>query len=274
MKYATRWASTLLIVLVNTIALLAQQDTLKPAATDAADVAKKLANPIASLVSLPFQNNMDIGIGEHQGSRNTLNIQPVIPLSLSDKLNLIGRIVLPIISQQNVSAEGAKQSGLADAIVSAFFSPAVPKKGVVWGAGPCFLVPTATNDFLATKKFGLGPTAVILKQARGWTVGALINQIWSVAGDKGRPDVNQLFFQPFVGYNWKSGAGLVVNSEMTQNWNGNTFTAFVNPVVNAITKLGKQIVQLQVGPRIQVAAPEANRADFGIRASVVLVFPK
>ena len=85
---------------------------------------------------------------------------------------------------------------------------------------------------------------------------------------------NQLFFQPFVGYNWKSGAGLVVNSEMTQNWNGNTFTAFVNPVVNAITKLGKQIVQLQIGPRIQVAAPEANRADFGIRASVVLVFPK
>src|SRR5207253_10279879 len=134
----------LFIILANTSVLLAQTNTSKPA-TDAAEVAKKLANPIASLISLPFQNNLDVGIGENHGSRNTLNIQPVIPLSLSPKLNLIARVVLPLISQQNVSAKDAKESGLADAIVSAFFSPATAKNGVVWGAGPCFLVPTATN---------------------------------------------------------------------------------------------------------------------------------
>ena len=274
MEYTTRLGGTLLSILINTFALLAQKDTSKPAAADAAEVAKKLANPIASLVSVPFQNNLDVGIGEHNGSRNTLNIQPVIPISLSSKLNLIGRVVLPLITQQDVSAKDVRESGFADAIVSAFLSPAVPKNGVVWGAGPCFLVPVATNDLLATKKLGVGPTAVILKQAHGWTVGALINQIWSVAGNKDRPDVNQMFFQPFAGYNWKSGAGLVVNSEMTKNWQGQTFTAFLNPMVNGITKIGKQMVQLQIGPRIQLAAPKASRADFGVRASFVLVFPK
>jgi hypothetical protein len=208
-----------LIAVLGTVHSVAQMDTSKtrPPSTEAAELAKKLANPIASLVSLPFQNNLDAGIGDHHGSRNTLNIQPVIPISISDKLNLIVRVVLPVIAQQNVSAIDAKESGLADAIVSTFFSPALPKKGVVWGVGPCFLVPTATNDLIATKKFGVGPTAVILKQAKGFTFGALINQIWSVAGNKDRPAVNQMFFQPFVAYNWKSGAGVVINSEMTQN---------------------------------------------------------
>lgn len=279
MKYPrTKFTAILLVTVVavhlNILTAVAQNEPPKPATADAAEVAKKLANPIASLVSVPFQNNLDIGIGQYHGSKNTLNFQPVIPISLSSKLNLIGRIVLPIISQQNITAEGARQTGLADAIVSAFFSPAIPKNGVVWGAGPCFLVPTATNDSFAAKKFGVGPTAVILKQAKGWTVGALVNQIWSVAGDKDRPAVNQMFLQPFVGYNWKSGAGVVINSEMTQNWQRNTFTAFINPVVNGITKLGKQIVQLQIGPRIQVAAAEGSKADFGVRASLVLVFPK
>jgi hypothetical protein len=264
----------LFITVLNTFLVQAQKDTSKPPASDAADVAKKLANPIASLISMPFQNNLDVGIGENHGTRNTLNIQPVVPISLSSKLNLIARVVLPLISQQDVSAKDAKETGLADAVVSAFFSPAAAKKGLVWGAGPCFLVPTATNDLLGSKKFGVGPTAVILKQANGWTVGGLVNQIWSVAGDNQRPNVNQLFFQPFAGYNWKSGAGLVINSEMTKNWEAKTFTAFLNPVINGITKIGRQIVQLQVGPRIPLAAPEANRANFGVRASFVLVFPK
>jgi hypothetical protein len=274
MEYKIKFCGLLFFIFVNTFPSLAQKSTSKSTSPDAAEVAKKLANPIASLISLPFQNNLDVGIGVNHGSRNTLNIQPVIPVNLSPKLNLIARIVLPVISQQNVSAKDAKESGLADAIVSAFFSPAMPKNGLVWGAGPCFLVPTATNDLLASKKFGIGPTAVILKQANGWTVGALINQIWSVAGDKQRSNVNQMFFQPFAGYNWKSGAGLVINSEMTQNWEGDTFTFFLNPMINGISKIGKQIVQLQIGPRISIAAPEANRADFGLRASFILVFPK
>ncbi len=246
----------------------------KPALSDAAELAKKLANPVASLISVPFQNNTDVGIGEFNGSRNTLNIQPVIPIKLSAKLNLITRVVLPVVSQHNITGADTQQSGLSDAVVSAFFSPSEAKNGLIWGAGPALLVPTATDGFLGTKKFGVGPTALILKQKNGWTVGALVNQIWSVAGDEERSDVNQMFLQPFVAYNWKSGAGVGVNSEITQNWEGSTTTAYLNPTISGVTKLGKQIVSLVVGPRIQVAAPEGSKSAFGVRAVVTFVFPK
>jgi hypothetical protein len=254
-------------------AVFAQEEP-KPAAHDAAEVAKKLANPVASMISVPFQNNMDVGIGEFNGSKNTLNIQPVIPIAISPKLNLIARVILPVISQHDIYGEGTKQSGLSDALASAFFAPADSKNGLIWGVGPAFLIPTATDDLLGTKKFGVGPTALILRQAKGWTYGALVNQIWSVAGDADRADVNQMFLQPFLNYNWKSGAGLGINSEITQNWEGKTTSAFINPTLSGVTKLGKQIISLVVGPRIQVAAPDGARADFGVRSVLTFVFPK
>ena len=245
----------------------------KPAET-AADLAKKLSNPIASLISVPFQNNTDVGIGTYNGSRNTLNFQPVIPISISQKWNMISRVVLPIITQQDITAPGVKQTGLSDAVISAFFSPAEAKNGLTWGVGPAILVPTATEKLLGTEKLGVGPTAVILKQANGWTYGALVNQIWSIAGSEDRADVNQMFVQPFFVYNWKSGAGVGGNFEITQNWDGKTTAVFFNPTISGITKLGTQMVQLAIGPRIPVSMPAGSRPDFGIRAVVNFVFPK
>ena len=240
----------------------------------AEELAKKLSNPVASLISIPFQNNMDIGIGQYNGSKNTLNFQPVIPISLSPKLNLISRFIIPIVSQRNISGEGASQNGLSDAVVSAWFSPAEAKNGFIWGIGPVFLLPIATNDLLGTKKIGIGPTALVLKQFSGWTVGALVNQLWSVAGDANRSNVSQMFVQPFMSYNWKSGAGLGINSEITQNWTLSSTSVFINPILTAVTKVGTQIISLVIGPRIQVAAADSNKADFGVRAAVILVFPK
>jgi hypothetical protein len=256
-----------------TIIATAQEES-KPKSSDAAELAKKLANPVASLISMPFQNNLDVGIGEHNGSRNTLNFQPVIPVKLSEKLNLITRVVLPIVSQRDITGANTQQSGLSDAIVSAFFSPSEAKKGLVWGAGPAFLVPTATDNLLGTEKFGVGPTALVLQQTNGWTFGVLANQIWSVGGNGNRADVNQMFVQPFLNYNWKSGAGLGINAEITQNWEGSTTTAYLNPAVSGVTKLGKQIVSLVVGPRIQIAAPNGGKSDYGVRAALTFVFPK
>jgi hypothetical protein len=95
----------LVFVFFLTLGAVYAQD--KPAES-AAELAKKLSNPIASLISVPFQNNTDVGIGAYNGSRNTLNFQPVIPISLSPSLNLITRVVLPIITQQGITAPGVK----------------------------------------------------------------------------------------------------------------------------------------------------------------------
>src|SRR5688500_2426367 len=143
----------ILLVLWSTASLA--QEQLKPVAGDAAELAKKLANPVASLISFPLQNNLDVGIGNYNGLRNTLNFQPVIPVKITPTLNLITRVVLPIIVQYDITGENTKQSGLADAVVSASISPAEAKNGLVWGVGPALLVPTATNNLLGTKKFGI-----------------------------------------------------------------------------------------------------------------------
>jgi hypothetical protein len=240
----------------------------------AEELAKKLSNPVASLISVPFQNNTDVGIGKYNGSKNTLNFQPVIPVSLSSNLNLITRYIIPIISQHDITGQDTHQAGLADAVVSTWFSPALSKNGFIWGMGPVFLLPIATNEMLGTKKWGIGPTALVLKQFHGWTVGALVNQIWSVAGDADRSDVSQMFVQPFMAFNWKSGAGLGLNAEVTQNWMASSTTAFINPTISAVTKLGTQIISLVIGPRIQIAGPDGSRADFGVRAAVTFVFPR
>lgn len=240
---------------------------------EAAELAKKLANPIAALISVPFQNNTDYGIGEYNGTKNTLNFQPVIPVSLSKNISLITRVVLPIVTQYDITGEGTKQSGFSDAVVSGFFSPKDSEK-LTWGVGPALLVPTGTNDVLTTKKLGMGPTAIALKQKNGWTIGALINQTWSVAGSEERPDISQMFFQPFLAYNWKSGAGIGANMEWTENWKAGTSTVWLNPNISALTSLGKQKTQFSIGPRLNLAAPDGNKADWGWRAAVVFLFPK
>jgi hypothetical protein len=243
-----------------------------PAANEAAALAKKLANPIASLISVPFQNNTFYGIGQYKGTQNVMNFQPVIPLKLNEDWNLITRVIVPIVTQYNVTGENTSQSGLSDITASAFLSPSKTKNGLTWGIGPAFLVPTATNTYLGTGKFGIGPTAILLKQGNGMTYGALINQIWSVAGDANRTNVSQMFIQPFFTFNWKSGAGIGAVGSLTQNWETKIFSSSVALPISGITKLGKQIVQLAVGPQIPISGP--NKGDFGWRAQLVLIFPK
>ena len=246
-----------------------------PVKHDPGELAKKLANPLAKLISMPFQNNTDVGIGEnHNGYKNTLNVQPVIPIKLSKKLNLITRYILPVVSQKNITGDSTSQAGLGDLNISAFFSPAEAKKGFVWGLGPVFLVPTATDELLGSKKFSIGPSALALLQTHGMTIGALVSQTWSVAGDEDRSDVNLLYVQPFFTYNWKSGAGVGFSAEISQNWEGDNTSIFLIPAVLGITRLGKQMIQLLIGPRFQVVSPDKNGAVFGVRAQFVLVFPK
>lgn len=264
---------SVLLLTANIVSAVLVRAQEKPGAS-AQDLAVKLSNPVASLISVPLQNNIDYGMSSYHGSKYTLNFQPVVPFHLSRNVNLITRYIIPIVDQHDITAEGTHQFGLSDATLSAFFSPVGSKSGVIWGAGPAFLVPIGTNDFLTTDKWGLGPTALILRQAKGFTYGLLVNQLWSFAGDENRNDVNQMFLQPFFAYNWKSGAGLSINSEMTFDWSSNSTTAFLNPLITGVTKLGKQAVSLGIGPRVPLAAPSGSKPAFGLRAVITFVFPQ
>ena len=120
---------------------------------------------------------------------------------------------------------------------------------------------------------GVGPSLLLLRQSNGLTYGFLVNQIWSFAGDENRSDVNQMFLQPFFAKNFKSGAGLGLNAEITSNWEAQTTTAFLNPTISGVTKLGTQMVSLAVGPRIPIAGPKEGKTDFGLRGVITFVFP-
>ena len=239
------------------------------------ELAKKLANPIASLISMPFQLNYDENIGsDEKGSVAKLNIQPVIPFSLSDDWNLISRTILPVVWQDDMTP--ADKSGLSDTVQSLFFSPKAPMEccGLIWGAGPVFLIPTATDDLLGGEKWGAGPTLVALTQKGPWTVGFLTNHIWSLAGDDDRADVSATFVQPFISYITKTKTTFSVNTESTYDWETEEWSVPINATISQLLKIGPQIIQVGAGARYWADSPAGGPQDWGGRFNVTFLFPK
>ena len=260
----------------------AADTTLPAGARDAAEgqasggenLALTLSNPVAALISVPLQNNFDFGAGPTgDGFQYRLNVQPVIPLTLNPTWNLISRTIVPYVYQDNVFGTSS-QSGLSDTVQSLFISPKAPTEGGwIWGAGPVLLLPTATDDLLGTEKWGAGPTAVLLKQIQGWTVGGLVNHLWSYAGDSGRGDVNATFLQPFLNYTTARFATFGVNMESTYDWTSDQWTVPVNASASQLLKMGKQPIQLSLGVRYYAEKPD-NGPDWGLRFAITLLFPK
>ena len=239
-----------------------------------AALAQELSNPVASLISVPFQFNWDTGIGPKDADRAILNIQPVYPFSLNDDWNLISRTILPV-SYLGSTADGVDSAfGLGDAVQSFFFSPKKPTGGGwITGYGPVLLLPTATEDAFKSKQWGVGPTAVALRQHDGWTYGALANHIWGVNNPDDREQISATFLQPFLVYTTPTAVSYSLNTESTYDWKSEQWTVPINVSVSKLTSLGKQKVSLQLGGRYYADAPDGG-PDWGLRFTATLLFPK
>jgi hypothetical protein len=242
---------------------------------DADELAKQLSNPVASLITVPFQFNPDFDIGSEDGTRTTLNIQPVLPASISEDWNLITRAIVPVLYQDDVFGDSGTQSGLGDTTPTFFFSPKAPTAaGLIWGVGPVFLLPTATDDLLGSEKWGAGPSIVLLVQTEShWTYGVLTNHIWSFAGKDEREDVNSTFLQPFLTKGIGKGRTLFINSESSYNWRTSDWNVPFNAGVTQIVKLGTQLVNLRGAVRYYAETPDEG-PEWGLRFEFALLFPK
>ena len=245
------------------------------ASTTTSDLQKAVQNPVASLISVPIQNNSNFGVGPYDRTQDVLNIQPVIPAKISKNWMLITRIIQPIIWQPYPDQPTGGEYGFGDMNPTFFLSPAKPGK-LIWGVGPAFAIPTATNQILGQGKFSMGPSVVALLQPGKWTLGALVNNVWSIAGSGSRPDVNQMLLQYFVNYNLNKGWYLTISPILTANWNassGNVWTVPFGGGVGRVMKLGFQPVNISAAFYGNAVYP-SGASPWGMRLQIAFLFPK
>jgi hypothetical protein len=238
-------------------------------------LAKAVQNPVANLISVPFQNNFNFGIGPRDVTQWVLNIQPVIPITLNEDWNLITRTIMPIINQPSPAAGIPSAFGLGDINPSFFLSPAKPSK-LIWGVGPTLTFPTATDSLLGSGKYSAGPAVVALTIQGHWVIGVLANNQWSYAG-WGDNDVNAMLIQYFVNYNLPHGWYLTSSPIITANWKADSDERWTVPVgagVGKIVRLGKLPLNLQLAGYYNAATPETFGATWQLRFQLQFLFPK
>lgn len=244
-------------------------------AQDSSDIAKQAQNPIANLISVPFENDFNPQTGVNKDDSYVLQMKPVVPFRLSNDWTLITRTIIPVIQEPELAPGLNGMTGLGDANLSLFLSPA--KAGpIIWGAGPIVSFPTATRDFLGTKKLSVGPTAVVLRSQGRWLYGTLVNNLFSVAGPSRRADVNQMLMQPFVNYNLPHKWYLTSSPIITANWEVKPDQRWTVPVgggVGRIVHFGTLPVNIYTQFFRNVERPDGT-THWSARFQMQFLFPK
>lgn len=241
---------------------------------ESAELAKKLSNPISNLVSVPFQFNWEQNVGPQKDTRFILNVQPVMPFTLTKSVNLIARVIVPLVSQPALFEGGSPTFGVSDVLTSFFFSPS-KASSFTWGVGPVISFPSTAEPTLGTGKWSVGPTIVALKQSGPVTLGALVNQVWSVGGNENRKAVSQMFLQPFMAYNTKSLWTITLQSETTANWEAESdkWTVPVNLIFSKLSSFGPFPASYSFGAGVFVAHPEVG-PTWKLRGAITILLPR
>jgi hypothetical protein len=263
---------------ITALLLLATVLPVAFAADSDEELAKKLTNPVADLISVPFQYTGTANSGPLEKPQHTLNIQPVYPTKLGAEWNLINRAIVPLLSNPGFVTGEDRENGLGDVVYEGFFSP-TPRPGApIWGVGPIVQLPTATDDRLGSGKWATGPTAVLLVQPGKWTVGALASQLWSFAGDSDRSDVNQFQIQPILSYRLSPTHSIAYAGTLVANWkedSDNRWTVPLGATYSILTRPSwiATPVNYIFGGGKNVVRPDGV-GDWYLRFQVNFVFPK
>lgn len=237
------------------------------------DLARASQNPVADLISVPFQQNFLFTEGDNDLIWN-LNIQPVVPFGVHEEWNLITRTIVPVLAFENAPSP-FDSFGLGDVTMSLFLSP-VRGKRFTWGMGPIFSFPTATEDIFGSEKWGVGPSAVGLVMTGPWVLGVTANNLWSFAGEEDRQDVNALLIQPFVNYNYDAGWFATFSPIITADWeapNGEAWTVPLGGGVGRVFPLGARPINASLQGYYNIEHPTGG-PEWSIRFSVSLLFPR
>jgi len=238
------------------------------------ELARAAQNPLAAMISLPFQNNTNFNFGPLEKTQNVMNIQPVVPFRLNDNY-VITRTIVPIVSQPAFAPGQSRTNALGDTVITAFLSPS-KASSFVWGAGVAVLMPTGTDDRTGFRKWGIGPSLVGVGFKGPWVYGGIISNVWDFAGSSKTGDVNLMSLQYFVNYNFPNGWYLVTSPIITANWeadSGNKWTIPFGGGAGKIVRFGKVPVNLSAQAYYSVEKPEFG-ADWQLRLVANLMFPK
>lgn len=262
----------LLLTAVACVPASMAQEAASPSAHSADDLARQVANPIAHLISVPLQHNMDFGIGPKNATQQTLNVQPVIPLELGNGWGLVTRTILPVVYHGSAFDGDEYRTGLGDTSLSMFLHGPPTPGGFMFGAGPIFRIPTATDDQLGNRRWGAGPTVIMLQQSANWTFGVLASHAWSFGDSRERPDFNASAVQPFVSRTFSGGFSLSATSETVYDWTTREWTVPLNVQAAQIVKIGTVPASIFLGPRVYLQRPKEG-PDWGIRFGIQFLFP-
>jgi hypothetical protein len=243
-------------------------------ADETRELAKASQNPVAKLISVPFENNSTFNNGPEDAYVNILNVKPVVPMSFGENWNLINRAIIPVIYQNERFPNEGDVFGLGDITYQGFFSPARPGK-FVWGVGPQLGIPTGM-DRLTSDRWSFGPAAVGLVMPGQWVTGLLVSNVWDIGGYEDATHVNAFSAQYFINYNMKGGWYLTSSPIITANWKAdsdNTWSVPFGGGFGRVFKIGKQPVNMKLAGYYSVEKPR-DTSDWNLQATVIFLFPK